>query len=343
MIEPLQVARAGWGVGQAAEPLGAGHINDTYLVTDGVDRWVLQRINDRVFSDPALLMRNLGRVVDHVSTRAPGFVPRLLPCRDGANVFVDEEGGSWRITEYVSGTESHRHLDGVEQAVSAARAFARYQNLLADLPGPRLDDPLPGFMRLDGYLAALDAVTERAAGVIGEDDVLGFVEGRRYLAQELKDPGRSGGYIHGDCKINNLLFRESSAEVVCVVDLDTTMHGHWAWDFGDLARSGAVTDDGSLSLDLFGALVEGFAGEKEAALAADELVLAPRYVCFMLGVRFLTDHLDGDRYFKIQTRGDNLRRARAQFRLLEEMEAQEAEMAEVAARRRQASPPGRTS
>ncbi len=160
------------------------------------------------------------------------------------------------------------------------------------------------------------------------------MEGRRYLARELKDPGRSGGYIHGDCKINNLLFRENSAEVVCVVDLDTTMHGHWAWDFGDLARSGAVTQDGSLSLDLFGALVEGFAGEKEAALGADELVLAPRYVCFMLGVRFLTDHLDGDRYFKVQARGDNLRRARAQFRLLEEMEAREAEMAEVAARRR---------
>jgi Ser/Thr protein kinase RdoA (MazF antagonist) len=334
MIDPLQVARSGWRVGKEVDRLGAGHINDTYLVTDGVDRWVLQRINDQVFTDPALLMRNLGRVVEHVCARAPGFVPGLLSCRDGSNVFVDEEGGSWRLTEYVSGTESHRRLESVDQATSAARAFARYQNLLADLPAPPLDDPIPGFMRLDGYLAALDAATAGPAGEHGAEDLLGFVEGRRDLAQVLQDPGKTGGYIHGDCKINNLLFRENSSEVVCVVDLDTTMHGHWAWDFGDLARSGAVTEAGALSLELFGALVEGFAGEKEAALGADELVLAPRYVCFMLGVRFLTDHLDGDRYFKIAARGDNLRRARAQFRLLEEMEARESEMAEVAASRR---------
>ena len=332
MIEPLQVVRAGWGVGRAIDPLGAGHINDTYLVADGDNRWVLQRINDQVFADPALLMRNLGRVVSHVTSRAPGFVPRLLACRDGANAFVDAEGGSWRMTEYVSGAQSHRRLDSIAQAVSAGRAFARYQNLLADLPGPLLEDPIPGFMRLKVYLAALDAVIELAAGEPGAEDLRGFVDRRRYLADELQDLPATRGYIHGDCKINNLLFRVNSEEVVCVVDLDTTMHGHWAWDFGDLARSGAVTDSGSLSLELFRGLVEGFAGEKAASLGADELALAPRYVCFMLGVRFLTDHLDGDRYFKVAARGDNLARARAQFRLLEEMEALEAEMVEVAAR-----------
>ncbi len=334
MIEPLQVARAGWSVGREVEPLGAGHINDTYLVADGADRWVLQRINDRVFADPALLMRNLGRVVDHLATRAPGFVPPLLACRDGAHVYRDEEGGSWRVTQYVSGTQSHRRVQSVRQALSAGRAFARYQNLLADLPGPLLEDPIPGFMRLDGYLASLDAAVERSGGDATTDDLLAFVDERRQLAQALQELPATGGYIHGDCKINNLLFRTGSDEVVCVVDLDTTMHGHWAWDFGDLARSGAVTDAGSLSLELFGGLVDGFRSEKQASVSAAELALAPRYVCLMLGVRFLTDHLEGDRYFKIAARGDNLRRARGQFRLLEEMEAREAEMAEVAARRR---------
>lgn len=332
MIDPLQVARAGWGVGQAVGPLGAGHINDTYLVSDGDSRWVLQRINQRVFADPALLMRNVGRVVEHVMGRAPGFVPRILPCRDGANAFVDEEGGSWRVTEYVSGTQSHHRLESTAQAVSAGRAFARYQNLLTDLPGPPLEDPIPGFMRLEGYLEALDAAYRRAAGDQAAAEMREFVDRRRYLGQALQDLAGSGGYIHGDCKVNNLLFRENSDEVVCVVDLDTTMHGHWAWDFGDLARSGAVTNSGALSLELFGGLVAGFAGEKQGELGADELVLAPRYVCFMLGARFLTDHLDGDRYFKVDSRGDNLERARAQFRLLEAMEAVQAEMAEVAAR-----------
>jgi Ser/Thr protein kinase RdoA (MazF antagonist) len=309
-MQPAEILRAGWGVDGTITSLGAGHINDTYLAADGRQRWVLQRINRQVFVDPHALMDNVERIVKHISAHAPGFVAALVPTLDG-RALHEEDDGCWRLSQYVANTRTQQSIEGVAQARAAGRAFARYQNLLSDLPEPPLHDPIAGFMRLGTYLTEL-------AEAPGRGNTWGnFIAARAPLQNVLQE---CDGYIHGDCKVNNLLFAADSDEVACVVDLDTTMRGHWAWDFGDLVRSGAAQADG-FSLALFAALAEGFVGEKSAPVSPADLVTAPRYVCFMLGVRFLTDHLCGDRYFKVSRHGENLARAERQFRLLEAMEA----------------------
>jgi Ser/Thr protein kinase RdoA (MazF antagonist) len=316
MTRASAVLEDGWAFGGEISPLGAGHINDTYLVVSDDVRWVLQRINSEVFVDPRRLMDNLERVVAHIGRRAVNFVPTLIPTKGGASFHVDVDGGFWRMSGFVDNTYTLQELASVDQAQAAGRAFARYQNLLADLPEPRLHEPIAGFLRLDRYLAEFESVAPR------ENRWRPFIAKRARLQDQLQTPG---DYIHGDCKVNNLLFVQGGNEVRCVVDLDTTMRGHWAWDFGDLVRSGAARGD-EFSVQLFAALVKGFVSEKIAGVDPAELVVAPRYICLMLGVRFLTDHLQGDRYFKVANRGENLVRAERQFRLLEAMEAAEREM-----------------
>lgn len=316
MTDVALILQAGWGLSGEVSDLGAGHINDTFLVVDGMNRWVLQRINSQVFLDPRGLMANVERVVRHISNRAPGFVPELKTTSAGTSFHIAEGGDCWRLSGFVADTHTLQSLENAGQARAAGRAFARYQNLLADLPQPGLNDHIAGFMRLHRYLADYDEVA------VSDDAWRDFVTERASLQHLLQ---QTDDYIHGDCKVNNLLFIDGSDEVGCVVDLDTTMRGHWAWDFGDLVRSGATHDHG-LSLDLFAALADGFVSEKRGRVGARDLVIAPRYVCFMLGVRFLTDHLRGDRYFKVSAPGENLERAERHFRLLEEMEAAEQEM-----------------
>jgi Ser/Thr protein kinase RdoA (MazF antagonist) len=316
MTDTAAILRDGWGLMGEVSALGAGHINDTYLVVGASERWVLQRVNTEVFLDPHCLMDNVERIVSHILSRAPGFVPELVATTDGEPVRVDEAGDYWRLSQFMTGTHTQQSLDNANQARAAGRAFARYQNLLADLPEPALTDPIAGFMRLDRYLAEFDEIASAA------EPRRGFIAERAPLQNVLQSRDDT---IHGDCKINNLLFIDGSDEVGCVVDLDTTMRGHWAWDFGDLVRSGAVATDG-FSLELFAALADGFVGEKSGAVSTGDLVIAPRYVCFMLGVRFLIDHLRGDRYFKVSAPGENLERAERQFHLLEEMEAVEPDM-----------------
>jgi Ser/Thr protein kinase RdoA (MazF antagonist) len=319
MTDTAVILREGWGSTGEVSALGAGHINDTYLVVDASERWVLQRVNTEVFIDPRSLMHNVERIVSHILSHAPGFVPELIATTDAEPVHVDESGNYWRLSQFMTGTHTLQSLDNADQARAAGRAFARYQNLLADLPEPALTDPIAGFMRLDRYLAEFDEIASAA------EPRRRFIVERAPLQNVLQ---RCDANIHGDCKVNNLLFIDGSDQVGCVVDLDTTMRGHWAWDFGDLVRSGAVDADG-FSIDLFAALAEGFVGERSGEVSSAELVVAPRYVCFMLGVRFLTDHLRGDRYFKVSARGENLARAERQFRLLQEMEAAEQEMLQL--------------
>jgi Ser/Thr protein kinase RdoA (MazF antagonist) len=323
------VLEAGWGIaGARLEPLGDGHINDTLLATapDGA-RWVLQRINEQVFTDPARVMRNLARVETHLGKVAPGLIPPLIETREGRNFCLDEQGGWWRLWDYLPDGHTIEQTRDPAVCRAAAQAFGRFQRLLSDLPGPPLAPTIPGFLELDGYLARFDAAVASTAGA-GEAvaDACGnasFIDRHRDLVEALP---RGRDRIHGDCKLNNLLFDASGRAVRAILDLDTTMLGHWAWDFGDLARSvltGVLGDEGLAEQDaqaiaraLFVALVDGLLSGSERALDARSLAIAPGYVAFMLGVRFLTDHLEGDRYFKVSERGENLDRARRQFALL---------------------------
>jgi Ser/Thr protein kinase RdoA (MazF antagonist) len=319
---PSAVLEAGWGISSASlTPLGAGHINDTLLATlaDG-GRYVLQRINERVFADPVRVMENLARVQAHLRTRAAHLIPPLINTSSGERAWHDPSGGWWRLWGYVAESRTINTTRDPRICHSAALAFGRFQTLLADLPGEPMVPAIPGFLELDGYLARFDEVAagvpdaERSVAAACEGP--GFIDERRCLISVLP---KGDNLIHGDCKLNNLLFEQSGTAVKAIVDLDTIMIGHWAWDFGDLARSvlsGALdAGDRDAELALFAALAEGFLEGTERDLDPETLAIAPVYVAFMLGIRFLTDHLEGDGYFKVSKRGENLERARRQFEL----------------------------
>ncbi len=176
-------------------------------------------------------------------------------------------------------------------------------------------------MRLSHYLAALDQAAQGSSEAAPLRPLLDLVDGRRDLASGF---AAADTLVHGDCKVNNLLFEQDADEVAAVIDLDTVMRGHWAWDFGDLARSAAAAGS-RFDLHRFAAVAEGFVAGSGLAPDLQPLLLAPRYVTLMLAVRFLTDHLQGDRYFRVGARGENLQRARAQFDLLLAMEAAHSE------------------
>jgi len=318
------VLEAGWGLTETSlSPLGSGHINDTLLAT-GADgrRHVLQRINERVFVDPELVMDNLVRIQNHLEGQGVNLTPPLIKTRAGTSSWCDPEGGWWRLWRYVADSRSFNRTRDPALCHAAALTFGRFQAALSDLPGPLLTPTIPGFLELAGYLDQLDAVL--AASPDGERSVAdacggAFIDDHRYLASVL--PKRTD-VIHGDCKLNNLLFARDRAEVVAVLDLDTVMTGHWAWDFGDLVRSvlmGLLEDAGpglnDEAVHLFDALARGYIEGSARAADRETLAIAPVYVTFMLGVRFLTDHLEGDRYFKVSGPGENLERARVQFDL----------------------------
>lgn len=321
--EAFNAMAAGWWPAARVARLGEGHIHATWLVEPaaGSERFVLQRLSTAVFRDPASLMDKVARVVAHVQARAPDRVPVLVATRDGAWWLAREDGSCWRLWRYVAGTRTLQALDTAAQAESAGRAFGSLQAWLRDLPG-EVADPIEGFMQLDHYLARLDAALAREGARSASAEVARLVQltdARRDLAGTFSARDR---LVHGDCKVNNLLFDAASDAVVCILDLDTVMQGHWAWDAGDLLRS-AAADGAGVSLERFAAVVRGMRETAEIDAPAEAWVLAPRYVTLMLGVRFLTDHLEGDWYFRVQRHGENLERALAQFRLLKEFERHE--------------------
>lgn len=307
-MEAAEAARA-WVDPQSVVPLGAGHIHDTYLVVAGGNRYVLQKVNDAVFQDTDLLQTQTQRVLAHWSQQQNFRVPHLEPTTGGEYHLHAE--GVWRLWRYLEGTTVVDPLTEIAQARAAGHAFGAFQAQLASLSGPRLGNTIPGFLELSHYLRAFDAVADAAPRAERR-----LIDAHRHLADAL---GERNAYIHGDCKINNLLFDAEGEQVVAVIDFDTVMYGHWAWDLGDLVRSASFSQ-GRADVSLFAACLEGFA-QRQAHATVEAAVLAPSYVTVMLGIRFLTDHLLGDRYFRVSRRGENLRRAREQFALLAELES----------------------
>lgn len=317
---------AAWWPVHHVHALGAGHIHGTWLVAGaGSNQAVVQRISTTVFNDPGLLMDKVARVVRHVADRAPGWVPELVPTRSGGTWYRHSDGTCWRMWTYLGGARTLQVLSTPGEAAAAGAAFGRFQALLGDFAGP-VPDAIPGFMQLEHYLRRFDALPSYDGDGAAESETIatlrGVIDRRRDLAARFRSRDR---LIHADCKVNNLLFAPQDARVVGVLDLDTVMFGHWAWDAGDLIRSACAAPDG-IALDRFEAVVRGM--RAAAAIDADphDWVLAPCYVTLMLAIRFLTDHLEGDRYFRVAQRGDNLRRAREQFHLLHAFERDKAAM-----------------
>ena len=312
---------AGWQLTAELTPLGEGHINETLLAaTDTGERFVLQRISRAVFTDPGRVMHNVARVIGHLESHGAALVPALLPTRSGGPAFVDDAGEWWRLWAYVADGRSLARTSDPLTCRAAGEAFGRFQRLLADLPGPALEPVIPGFLELGGYLERFDQVlreTDNRADVNRACGDPAFIDAHRELAGRF--PPRQD-LIHGDCKLNNLLFAADTPKVLAVLDLDTVMVGHWAWDLGDLARSvllGAASTSGMQTA--FAALLDGFSAGSSRSVDPSVAIGATVYVAFMLGIRFLTDHLEGDRYFRVERPGVNLDRARAQFDLVQRL------------------------
>ena len=222
-------------------------------------------------------------------------------------------GETWRLWTYLPGAGALNSVENDRHAFVAGTGFGTTYRWLQDLEGPRLEDSIPGFLQLGHYLDEFDSCGGAPA------DLAAAVDARRPLADRFH---KRTGYIHGDCRIEHLVL-DGAGNAAGVLDLDTVMWGNWAWEFGDLVRSMSGNRPHPAR---FEAAARGYLGEAGVAATAEDLVFAPRYTTFMLGVRFLTDHLQGDVYFRTASPGENLKRAAAQFRLVETMESMEREM-----------------
>ena len=340
---------------EAADVLKRGHIHDTIVARchsarGDTERFVVQRVNAGVFRDPEALERNLTCVSDHLfaALRARGVAdperralrPVRLPA--GRALHRTADGGWWRAFPFIEGTRAIDTPDSREQAERAARAFGGFVADLADLEPGRLGETIPRFHDLAGRREALERAAKRdaagrAAEVGAELDAAGRAADRVLTAPGLAPGALPRRVVHNDCKLNNLLFDDRTGEALCVVDLDTVMPGTVLFDFGELARTGAcpaAEDERDLDRvrvdpELFRALANGFTAGARGLLEQREiraLALAGPLMALENGVRFLTDHLEGDRYFRIARPGHNLDRARAQLRLAARMLEAEREM-----------------
>lgn len=339
----------------SAEPYGSGHINDTYCVSfngNGVrERYILQRINHNVFKNPAALMENVRRVTTHLASRMSGQpdlkrrVLSLLPARDGKVFHSDEQGNHWRAYVFIEKARTFDAVESPQQAYEAAKAFGQFQSLLSDLPAPRLHDTIPDFHHTAKRFAALEKAIEsdvknRAAQAKPEID---FALKRKAMVNVLLDAKLPERITHNDTKFNNVMLDDATGQGICVIDLDTVMPGLAVYDFGDMVRtttSPAKEDERDLSkvvmqLPMFEALVRGYLESASEFLTGAEkqfLAFSGKLITFEIGIRFLTDFLSGDTYFRIHRDGHNLDRCRTQFKLVESIEGQEDRMNELAGR-----------
>ncbi len=325
---------------ETIEPYGRGLINDSYRVTAGGRRYLLQRINGSVFPDPPRIMANLAalaRQAEAAADRGPR-IPALIPAQAGDVWLRDPDGAVWRLMEFIEDSVTLARIESPMQASEVGALLGRFHTLAQGLPLATLAITLPGFHDTPAYLSRLLALLPAVEEDRADPDVercIGFVTARQTLARCLsgaRDQGRLPmRVIHGDPKLDNMLLSRVDGRGVALIDLDTVQPGLILHDLGDCLRSccnrGGESSDGRVSFDLAIAepLLRAYADETRDWLTADEIALmdqAIRLLPFELGLRFLTDHLEGDRYFKVSARGENLRKAMIQLDLVADIERQ---------------------
>jgi hypothetical protein len=335
--------------------LNIGHINETFLVEarsrGGRERFIFQRINHNVFRDPERLMSNFERITRHIRAKLeqiPGGNPdretlNLVGTRSGKCFHLSEDGDYWRAYRFVGECHVVEIAENPGQAYEAGRAFGRFQKLLADLPPSELHETIPFFHHTPRrFLRFQEALNKdlHARGAKARAAVDFALEREPMIAvvTEALEEGRLPLRItHNDTKINNVLFDDLTGKAICVIDLDTTMPGSPLYDFGDMVRtttSFSAEDERNLSrvkmeMEMFRALASGYLEEALDFLTLEELDLlafSGRLVTFTIGLRFLTDYLEGDAYFRTHRPGQNLDRAMVQFALVKSMEDQQDEM-----------------
>jgi thiamine kinase-like enzyme len=332
-----------------ARTYGSGHINDSYCVNfrkaGAPVRYILQRINNSIFKNPITLMENIQRVTSHLAAKVSAerdrsrLVLTLIPAHDGRTWYVDADGSYWRTYQFIENAHTCDAVESTEQAFQAAKAFGQFQKLLVDLPAPRLHDTIKDFHHTPKRFMALEqAISSDVAGrAILATREIEFAFTHQSIASVLLDANLPVRITHNDTKFNNVMLDDVTGEAICVIDLDTVMPGLALHDFGDMVRtatSPAEEDEQNLSkvtmqFSMFEALVRGYlasAGDFLTKAERQHLVVSGKLMTFEQGVRFLTDYLQGDPYYKVSRDEHNLDRCRTQFKLLESIEQQEERM-----------------
>ena len=342
--QALSAYAFGKGVREAGR-YGMGHINDTFCVTaSGGERFILQRISSAAFSRPDHVMHNVAGVTDYLKAviTAQGGDPEretlsVVRTTLGKTYFTDSEGGAWRAYPFIEDTVCLQTAQTPELFEASGRAFGKFQRMLRDFPAHTLYETIPRFHdtpnRLEKFKKALqEDAMGRASGVKAEIDfVLAREKDCGVCLEALRANILPLRVTHNDTKLNNVLFDRNSGEAICVIDLDTVMPGLSINDFGDSIRFGAnhcaedETDLAKVQFDLllFEAYTRGFLYGAGGALTTEEVRYLPwgaKLMTFECGMRFLTDYLEGDRYFAIHRPEQNLDRCRTQFTLVSQME-----------------------
>lgn len=340
----------------AIRPLGSGNINQTSLLqTDAGEKIVLQRLNSAVFPDPRLIMENLYVMLAHMERelkreahRIRWQLPRIIQCRNGDPLYRSPEGDYWRAMSYIDQTVSHECVDNAELAHQAGVALGRFHRLTGNLDPEKLHDTLPGFHQSPGYLEQFDHASKngkrRIASHPNAEQCAQFISNRRDIINILEKAQAAGRLrlrtIHGDPKVTNILFCENSGEPVCLVDLDTVKPGLILTDIGDFFRSicnpageeSEDPDEVGFNIRFFEHGLSGYISEMKSLLTEIEVNYifdSIRLITLELGIRFITDYLEGDTYFKTKTETHNLQRAKVQFKLVESIEKQEKEIRKI--------------
>lgn len=338
-----------------AETLKIGHINETYTATYDQGgtrvRYIHQKLNKNVFRNPGAVMKNVMRVTTHLRKKLEASNVRdltrrslvVIPTRDGQSFFQNGDSEVWRTFVFVEGVETYEAVQSPEQAYQAGRAFGTFQHLLVDLPGERLFETIPDFhntrkrflalqqaLQKDHYNRAKDAKPEIEFALKHEPlvDVILQAMAKRRIPERI---------THNDTKFNNVMLDVVTGEAMCIVDLDTVMPGCALYDFGDMVRtttSPTLEDEPDLSkvkmqMPMFKKLAEGYLSAAGQFLTKNEkahIAFSGKLITFEIGLRFLTDYLSGDTYFRIHRPAHNLDRCRTQFKLVESIERQEAAM-----------------
>ena len=329
---------------------GNGNINDTYLVTldfPGENKFVLQRINTHVFKQPQLIMQNMRAFTEHVHRRVhvEGHIweaPRVISAKDGQDFLIDEDHNFWRAISFIDNAQSHDTIKDLNHAREVGHALGMFQNLISDLPIELLADTLEGFHITPRYLQQYDRVFLQN-GIHNSPEVkhgMKFVEERRAFAHILENSGLPLRPIHGDPKVNNVMIHTTTGKAVSIVDLDTVKPGLIHYDIGDCLRSGCnplgedAEDWEAVHFDpeIGSAILEGYLTQARAFLTNADyeyLFASIRLIAFELGLRFFTDYLAGNIYFKVKYPEHNLHRALVQFKLTESIEAHEADIRHI--------------
>jgi Ser/Thr protein kinase RdoA (MazF antagonist) len=330
-------------------PYGFGHINDTYALTfenapQQSHRYILQRINHAIFKKPDQLMQNVEKVTTHLRGKIieVGGNPEretltLIQTTSGKTYYKSTTGNYWRAYIFIEGAQTYEIVEKQEHIYNAAWAFGRFQELLSDFPVTQLYETIPDFhhtqKRFNTFIDAVNRdVMNRTSSVQDEIDFAMARGAETSLLVDMLAEGRLPSRVtHNDTKFNNVMIDDETGRGICVLDLDTVMPGLSLYDFGEIVRTGAnlAAEDEKditkvcLDLSIFEALTHGYLDAARDTLTATEveyLPYGPKMMTFENGIRFLTDHLNGDVYFKIHRENHNLDRCRTQFKLVEDIE-----------------------